>query len=306
MKKIISLMMAILFVLLSCALLCSCDKINPLELEGYSKIDEDDFEIIAGYYTSISNFGSEYSPIPSRTLKEQIDLVKEKDYTFYEISIENPYYICGYINPIAKTLLFFTSGIKFDNVEWYKVENKDQIKDEINGTRLLATYLVYNANVEKDIVNNIELSKKSKFHFWLEDKNYVDDAILKLNANEHILTFGKEKIINDNKTIFFESHDANDSYPICVDESQNSFVLLRSSISFVNGNSSGNMLPLIFGDYYEAFSPYLIYNDIWNEKRYLDENGNYILNSSQIDGTRYETVINVGININDFVDLIIK
>ena len=66
------------------------------------------------------------------------------------------------------------------------------------------------------------------------------------------------------------------------------------------------MLPLILGDYYEAFSPYLIYNDIWNEKRYLDENGNYILNSSQIDGTRYETVINVGININDFVDLIIK
>ena len=305
MKKIISLTMAILFALLSCALLCSCDIINPLELEGYSGLDDDDLRIVASYRNSINDIFVEPLPKQTYSLEEQINMINNKDYTFYETEIDSKYYICGYINYILGSALYLFGGVKSDDVQWYRVSSKEQIKDNIKGMGLTAIYLVYDATIKKDVINATETNKGSKISFLLDNKEYIDDQILKIDADNKILMFKENDIADTDKTVLLYSSDIRNSHRIHTDGDENKLVVLHHSSSF--GYRDGyEIVSVQLGEYYDQFLPYFIFSDDLNEKFYLDEVNNYIYGNQSIDESRYEIRTNVGININDFLNLILK
>ena len=132
MKKLTSILL-IMTIILSCFALVGCDNIDPLSLEGYSELSSEDLKIIANYCSSFEQdvFADCFPNLPY-TFETKINLINEKDYTFYETSVGDSYYICGYIDSFFETLLYFTVGIKSNNLKWYRVESVEQIKEEIN------------------------------------------------------------------------------------------------------------------------------------------------------------------------------
>ena len=290
-KKITSILL-ILTIILSCFALVGCNVIDSLSLEGYSELSSEDLKIIANYCSSFEQDKfADYFPNLPYTFETKINLINEKDYTFYETSVGNSYYICGYIDSFFETLLYFTVGIKSNNLKWYRVESVEQIKEKINGLQLYAKYLVYNGTIKKDIVNNIDINQKCKFSFLLSENNRYTESISKLEKNELLYTFDK-KITLDDETILFNSFDVGNSYPVYIIDEQNKYMVMHHYSTF-NYDDYYETLSYQLGEYYEVLLPYFVYSDDINETVHMYEN-------------RYETKINVGISIDAILDLINK
>ena len=301
MRKILSA-----FLILTMTLsFCACNTVDPLELEGYSELDNDDLRIVASYRNSINDIFVEPLPKQTYSLEEQINMINNKDYTFYETEIDSKYYICGYINHILGPALYLFGGVESDDVQWYRVSSKEQIKDNIKGMGLTAIYLVYDATIKKDVINATETNKGSKISFLLDNKDYIDDQILKIDADNKILMFKENDIADTDKTVLLYSSDIRNSHRIHTDGEGNKLVVLHHSSSF-SYRHDYEPISIQLGKYYEQFLPCFIFSDELNEKRYIDESGNYIDGYQDIDESRYEIRINVGISMDDFVDLILK
>ena len=294
------------FLILTMALsFCACNAVDPLEFEGYSKLDEDDLRIVASYRNSIEDVFVEYLPKQVYSLEEQINMINNNDYTFYETETEDKYYICGYINHILGPALYLLGGVESDDIQWYRVSSKEQIKDKTNGMGLTAIYLVYDATIKNDVINATETNKAAKISFLLDNKDYIDDQILKIDADNKILMFNKNGIADTDKTVLLDSSDIRNSHRIHTDGEGNKLVVLHHSSSFSHMDDY-EPISIQLGEHYEQFLPCFIFSDELNEKRYIDESGNYIDGCQDIDESRCEIRTNVGISMNDFVDLITK
>lgn len=301
MKKII----CVLLILTMALSFFGCNDVDPLELDGYSQVNEDDLRIVESYRSSINDAFVEYFPEATYSLEEQINMINNNDYTFYETEIEDKYYICGYINSISEFVLYLLGEVKSNDIQWYRVDSKEQIKDKINGMVLTAIYLVYDATIKNDVINATATNKDAKIYFLLDNKNYIDDQILKIEADNTILMFNENGIADADKTVLLDSSDIRNSHRIHTHGEGNKLVVLHHSSSF-SYRHDYEAISMQLGEYYEQFLPCFIFSDELNEKRYIDESGNYIDGCEKIDESRYEIRTNVGINMDNFIDLITK
>ena len=297
--------MCVLLILTMALSFCGCNAVHPLELEGYSQVNEDDLRIVESYRSSIGDAFVGYFPKAAYSLEEQINMINNNDHTFYETEIEDKYYICGYINSISEFALYLFGEVKSDDIQWYRVNSKEQIKDKINGMELTAIYLVYDATIKNDVINATAINKAAKIYFNLDNKSYIDDQILKTEADNTILMFNENGIADTDKTVLLDSSDIRNSHRIHADGEGNKLVVLHHSSSF-SYRDGYEAISIQLGEYYEQLLPCFVFSDELNEKRYIDESGNYIDGNQDIDEGRYEIRTNVGINMDDFVDLITK
>ena len=72
MKKLTSLLLALVMLFTALALSgCGEDKINPLELEGYSELSTDDIKIVKNYHKSFKDNFVQLLPPEQTTFEEK-------------------------------------------------------------------------------------------------------------------------------------------------------------------------------------------------------------------------------------------
>lgn len=305
MKKLTSLLLALVMLFAALTLSgCGEDKVNPLELEGYSELSTDDMKIVKNYHKSFKDNFVQLLPPEQTTFEEKIDSIKEGKNTFYEVNINECYYVCGYINPFAEALLYFTTGMDFNNIEWYVVSSAESIANEINGMERVATYLVYNGTIEADVLNNTQKDLNCKFSILLNGDELFTELTAKLRNNDRLLVFDKLDISSQDGAILYYHSDIYNSYPIHVNNESTKLLLLQHSITYSYREDKTEFIRTQLGKYYEDISPLLVFDDEFNEKIYVDESGNRIYSGIPQSEERFITVINVGISISDVAEIV--
>ena len=305
MKKLTSLLLALVMLFTALTLSgCGEDKINPLELEGYSELSTDDIKIVKNYHKSFKDNFVQLLPPEQTTFEEKIDSIKEGKNTFYEVNIKECYYICGYINPIVESVLYFTVGIDSDNIEWYAINNPDSIVNEINGMERVATYLVYNGAIETDVFNNTPIGSNCKFSILLNGDELFTELTAKLRNNDRLLVFDKLDLSSQDGAILYYQSDIYNSYPIHVNNESTKLLLLQHSITYSYQEDKTECISTQLGMYYEKMLPLLVFDDKLNEKIYVDDLGNRIYSGIPQSEERFITVINVGISISDVAEIV--
>lgn len=282
MKKLTSIILA-LTMLLSCALLYGCAAVDPLELEGYSELSLDDKRIVEAYQRSFTYDMAEVYPRWPYAFDKKAGMIEKGEYTFYKTSIGEHYYICGYVAPALKFVLYFSIGVRSENLKWYVVDNEDMIRDEINGMKLSAKYLVYDGVIESDINHKIAVNKKCKFSFAIHDKNRIDEQLTRLNMYDYLLTFDKVDIAAEDGAAMYTGFDVENSYPIYADGNGNELMLIRHTVSHSHSDEKHEVIEDQCGEYYGTLSQYMIFDEKFSERLCIGECGCTIITNVGID-----------------------
>ena len=290
MKKIISLMMAILFVLLSCALLCSCDKINPLELEGYSQISEEDKPIIQCVTSRYDYRLVEYDKVPAPTFIDKIkDVQTEGLSSFYKASIDNDsrYYICGYGSTELSSFMYMTIGDGAWVYEWYRVDGFENIQKNINNKELVHLFVVYDAVVEKDLIDGTSYNLKTKYYSKRSDM----DREFVIQGDTFII-YRRKYLINEKNYPYLTGSDLNDGYRMYIDDNGVEYLAFLYEQCREKDGLTQNCSERLFLDYYDVLSPYFVLIDEFETISYYNE----------------DRIINkyAGIEVEKLVDLLIE
>ncbi len=102
------------------------------------------------------------------TFSKMVEEVKiGREYLYYvDVDIENPYYICAYMDfSIVDDLNKWGAGcIDITRYVWYKFDAEESIPKEIDNLRLGWAFQIYDSVITKDIGNDIDCEHKFKFY----------------------------------------------------------------------------------------------------------------------------------------------
>ncbi|MBO5715648.1 MAG: hypothetical protein J6S23_04550 [Clostridia bacterium] len=179
-KLVARLMLVVMLIVLVIGLL-SCKSIDPLDLEGYSSIDDDDWRLIREITPNPNPYVKNgYVPdIPPTTsnLWSALESIAYGDKTFYLARIlkNNFYFLCGYENVFHPDWIYkyFRDSYSADIYDWYKVKNLENIESKIDSNKLRYVYIVFDCYIEEDIINEIDLNYYCKYYLKL-DVNSID------------------------------------------------------------------------------------------------------------------------------------
>ena len=199
MKKLI---LSIVLVLLLCTKLVSCGTNDPLSIEGYSPIDNDDLRLLNSIsFESNSNatkIQSDYDIPPVQpSFWNAFESIRQGDKTFYLTKIleSNYYFLCGYDDFFSLRWMRFNSKDLRSNeiCDWYKVDKLENIERKIGVSKLKYLYIVFDCNIEKDIINQKDINYYCRFYTEIDIS-----TMEKLNI---------DNIIKENGFILLESPD---------------------------------------------------------------------------------------------------
>ena len=289
MKKLTSILL-IMTIILSCFALVGCDNIDPLSLEGYSKISEEDKPIIKCVASRHDYRLIEYDRIPDPNFMDKINDVQPQGLSsFYKASIdkESCYYICGYGSSKLSIFMYMTIGDGSWMYEWYRVDGFENIQKNINNKELVHLFTVYDAVIEKDLIDGTNYNLKTKYY------NKQSDMDREFHPeSETFIIYRREYLINDENYPYLTASDLNDGYRMFIDDNGVEYLAFLYEIYSETDGSSTNHGELLFMDYYDILSPYFVLIDELDE-RYI-YNGNSIVK-------RY-----AGIEVEKLVDLLIE
>lgn len=272
MKKIISLTMAILFTLLCFALLCSCDKINPIELEGYSKIDEDDLYLIKLITVNPNLMSNNTDKLSDcQTLLDAISTINSGYGSFYltEVLKTNYFLLCGYENYCHPGWIYgiFRDAFSAEIYDWYKVDNLENIKSEINNASLQYVYIVFECVVKKDIISNTDVDYHRRYYLSL-DVNSINTYDIDDMVEDEIIILDDKNMDTStsfqNRNMYYTKNDLGYDYWFLTTDDEKHYITIKDT---QYGILDREMIPLytypksIFNYYPELYEYFEIVDD---------------------------------------------
>ncbi len=125
---------------------------------------EDDIKFVKSFHGYQDMIAEEFL----FSFSEMIDTVREgKWYLYYaSVDIDNPHYICGYIDiSTEENLNEWASGcIDVTKYIWYKFDADEDVPEEIGDLSIGWVFHTYDAVITKDIGNGIDLEHKFKYY----------------------------------------------------------------------------------------------------------------------------------------------
>ncbi len=210
------------------------------------------------------------------TMDNKIRAVQLDGSSFYMCEINDQEYdiICAYIDEKDYTKRF-KDTYYYLKATWYKCTNQDFIDNEVKGLKLTGIFIVYDALITYDVINEKEYNYKCKYYREIEtgnDENYLISDCYKLKYNKLIMYINKENFKKEG--YFFGDYVFNLGYEI----RSNSEGLKRvvfDNISFAcDDEIDYSFISKEFGESYQYFSEWLIdekdYEKIVTSNRYFE------------------------------------
>ena len=234
MKKITSILL-IMTIILSCFALVGCDNINPLSLEGYSCVNDDDWTLIRRITpnpnSNHKNGYSDYEYPLQHNLFYAIDVLKSDYNTFYlaRISKNDYYFLCGYESYFHPDWIYsvFKDSYSPEIYDWYKVDKLENIENKINNSNLRYVYVVFDFLIEKDVINNIDLNYHYKYYLKLDVNSINGVSIGDLITQESVLLLESTDLIQTNNYPYYTWYDLGSDYWLHVDANDKKYLSVK-------------------------------------------------------------------------------
>ena len=262
MKKPISLILLIC-ILLSCVSLCACNFVNPLNLEGYSEISEEDKPITKTVASRHDYSLTQYDKTLGDTFVDKIRKVQSSSYGFYKVSIDTNscYYICGYGNTVLSQFMYMTFGDNAAIYEWYRVNSLENIQTTINNKELIHVFVVYDAVIERNILNGNEYNYKTKYY----NKQNINKLEANTLSNDTYILYLKEYLLKERSLPYINSLDLNNGYNMYVDENGVEYLSFLHEYCSEDGSITKNYSKDLFLQYYDILSIHFVIIDELDE-----------------------------------------
>ena len=202
----------------------------------------------------------ETDPVSPKNFVQKIESVKSENsfYSFYKASVDisSNYYICGYGYKAVSFAMYMTIGEYSWIYDWYRVDDLENIQQTINGKELTHVLVVFDAMIERDIINGTEYNAPTKYYYE-QNIEKLREPTSRGNKQEYIL-YLRTNLIDANTTPLISSSVKNDGYPVYTDESGVEY------LSFVHEEQQGydgkveNCSKTLFLEYYDILSPYFV------------------------------------------------
>ena len=224
-KLVARLMLVVMLIVLVIGLL-SCKSIDPLDLEGYSSVDENDCRLIREITPNPNQYvknGYEYDIPPTQpNLWSALEAIAYGDETFYlsQIIKSNFYFLCGYESAFHPDWIYkyFRDSYSVDIYDWYKVKNLENIESKIDSNKLRYVYIVFDCYIEEDIINEMDLNYYCKYYLKL-DVNSIDGLdVDSLIQQDEILLIESPDINKQAQFPFYTSDDLGSDYWLYTNE----------------------------------------------------------------------------------------
>ena len=264
--------MCVLLILTMALLFCGCNAVDPLELEGYYTISEEDKPIIESVASRFDFTLTQYDSLVPDNFVDKIDNVKSGTYSLYKasIDIDSCYYLCGYGNSDLSFFMYMTIGEYSWLYDWYRVDSFENIQKSINNKELIHLFVVYDAVIERDLLDGTVYNHKTKYYNKQSD---VDTEIVL--QNDTYIIYRREYLINENNYPYLTASDLNDGYVMYIDENGIEYLSFLHELYSETNDLTENKSEELFLDYYDILSPYFVSIDELDERYNYD--GNSIL-----------------------------
>ena len=205
--------------------------------------------------------------------------------TLYTVKIDmqsTPCFICAYAPKDAQLIPFsFENGCVARFLIWYKFSDYNDIPEEIADQKFLGAFAIYDAVIERDIVNNQEYNRECKFFVPLYDGISEEEIKTQYGLYENVIIRQERKIVDSYEPIFIQNNlyqkfaCYRDVYGSYVDNSGiQYFLLARTPQKSTDDSLDIESQIESLGSYYVDFLPHVEVFDTTLEKEGYD--GSYI------------------------------
>ena len=293
-KLIARLMLVVMLIVLVIGLL-SCKSIDPLDLEGYSSVDENDWRLIHEITPNPNQYvknGYEHDIPPTQpNLWSALEAIAYGDETFYLARIikNNFYFLCGYENTFHPDWIYkyFRDSYSVDIYDWYKVKNLENIESKIDSNKLRYVYIVFDCYIEEDIINEIDLNCYCKYYLKL-DVNSIDGLnVDSLIQQDEILLLERPNINKQAQFPFYTKDDLGSYYWLYTNEEGKQYLaMMDKTYGISNGEKT------VINDYYEMIYEYykVLFDDLLECFDPLEELDSYYSSEEYGYSTRFESI----------------
>lgn len=197
-------------------------------------------------------------------MDDKIRTIKNENCSFYMCEIDEEQYdiICAYIDVNKYETEYncerFQDYDYYSNATWYKFDNKDSIKNNIDGLKLAGVFIAYDAIITYDVINEKECNYKCKYYEKIDEHTgglYIIPNKFKLKYNNLILWESKELI--ESNDYFFYKYIFNLGYEIRYDSKGVKRVVF-DNVSYISDGEEKKYISSLFGESYQYFSKWLI------------------------------------------------
>ena len=224
-KLVSRLMLVVMLIVLVIGLL-SCKSIDPLDLEGYSSVDENDWRLIREITPNPNQYvknGYEHDIPPTQpNLWSAMETIAHGYKTFYlaEILKNNFYLLCGYENDFHPDWIYkyCKDSYSADIYDWYKVKNFECIEREIGSDSLRYVYIVFDCYIEEDIINEIDVNYYCKYYLKLDVDSIDGLNVDSLIQQDEILLLEKSDIDKQSQFPFYTLDNLGSDYWLYTNE----------------------------------------------------------------------------------------
>lgn len=272
MKRIIVLLMMLI---LSVALV-GCNNSNHGDKKEY--LDKNNTDI-----QQIIKISLDKGEAMSYYFSDKIDYVKNNNYTFFiaDLNSNKSSIICGYIEEDKYVPKRHRDVTYMESITWIKFNTIEDIKKNIDGLTFSDCFLVYDVNIEKDLVNGIEYNQSIKYYRditndiewkFYNNKLFTD----KMYSKKILLWWPKKAIETDN--VFINDNDIKHSYELLDESDMEKYVVFDNQITYSYKDQKGYIyiLEKELGVFYELLCKKVIDCSNLNEK-VINYNGSYYI-----------------------------
>ena len=308
-KLVARLMLVVMLIVLVIGLL-SCKSIDPLDLEGYSSVDENDWRLIREITPNPNQYvknGYEHDIPPTQpNLWSAMETIAHGYKTFYlaQIIKSNFYCLCGYESAFHPDWIYkyFRDSYSVDIYDWYKVKNLENIESKIDSNKLRYVYIVFDCYIEEDIINEMDLNYYCKYYLKL-DVNSIDGLdVDSLIQQDEILLIESPDINKQAQFPFYTSDDLGFDYWLYTNEEGKQYLATIDKVygilndrTTIISNPNERMFEY-YKNLYEYFEPLEELN-----KNYAGTDYNTSIQFEQIYetyiGIDFETLRNISVGI---------
>ena len=308
--NLVARLMLVVMLMVGIIGLLGCKSTDPMDLEGYSSVDEDDWrlirEITPNPNSNIQNAYENDIPPTQSNLWSDLEAIGYGDETFYlaQIIKSNFYFLCGYVGAFHPDWIYkyFRDSYSVDIYDWYKVKNLENIESKIDSNKLRYVYIVFDCYIEEDIINEMDLNYYCKYYLKL-DVNSIDGLnVDSLIQQDEILLIESPDINKQAQFPFYTSDDLGSDYWLYTNEEGKQYLATMDRIY----GTLNDEITIISNPHEKMFEYYQNLYEYFESLEELNKNyaGTYYNNSIQFDeiyemyiGIDFETLRNISIGI---------
>ena len=237
--------------------------VEELVFEHGDNFTEDDIAFVRSLH------GANYSMSDDRisfTFDSIVDYTKNRNcYLYYcEFDVDNPYYICAYIDfDIKENAMFWMVQIvDITKFSWYKFDDLNSIPETIGELEKAYSYVLYSCTLIRDVGNKAECNHKA---FYYERFNSSGHQL-----NKYTLMFYHSNISD---VEFFERFDNEVTmYELYLNEENKCYLKFRRNFVKADGTLISDDAQSVLGQYYDILLPH--FEELYElEESYVSSDG---------------------------------